>query len=401
MTTRENFRGCFRWAALACALLALLAIPAAAAAAEPGAQASVIGGRSASIEEFPSVAFVEAEEGKHGFSCTGTVVAPRVVLTAAHCAEDVESGRFTGVHAYAVATGVANLRQATRGNVFRVAETHVFPDFDPGRVHGDAALLILSTPTSVPPLALAGSADAALYGEGTQVSIAGWGLTRAQNRNAPTTLRTATMTVQKPSFCRGHTRSYYNDYSTAKQLCLLNPPADRSGSCFGDSGGPAIGQRADGSPVELGVISVVGPLCSPEAPNVLTRTDLVSTWVSEWIAAVETGAPPPAVDPQAPLPQMTEQIGEEFTVFTLTDAFGGRFRKASDISGSCRRASQVRFKCQLAWLTGNTVYAGTVSPFYVRSHETNSWKSHYLIRWAPRRCVFGHARHCPVHSKRG
>jgi secreted trypsin-like serine protease len=387
-------------AAVACALLAALALPA-AAAAEAGAQASVIGGHAASIAEFPSLAYIEADDKKLSFSCTGTVVAPRVVLTAAHCAEDVESGRFTGVHAYAIATGVSNLRQASKTNVFRVAATHVFPGFDPGRVHGDAALLILSSPTSAPPLGLAGPADAPLYGGGAPVSIAGWGLTQAQNRNAPTTLRATTMQIQKSGLCQSRTRSYYGDYSPALQLCLLEPPADKSGSCFGDSGGPAIGQRPDGSAVELGVISVVGPFCSPQAPNVLTRTDLISTWVSEWIAAVETGAPAPVVDPRAPLPSMTRSIGEEFTVFTLTGAFGGRFEKASSVQGGCRRASKVRYKCEIAWITGRTVFAGTVSPFYVHRHDTTSWDSHYVVKWAARRCIFGDAPgRCPIHSKR-
>ncbi|HET9675867.1 MAG TPA: trypsin-like serine protease, partial [Solirubrobacterales bacterium] len=199
-------------AAVACALLAALVLPA-TAAAEPGATASVIGGRTASITEFPSLSFVEADEKRLSFSCTGTVVAPRVILTAAHCAEDVESGRFTKPSAYAVATGVADLHQVTRANVFHVAETHVFPGFDPGRVHGDAALLILSSPTTAPPLALAGPADAALYGASTPVSIAGWGLTQPQNRNGPATLRTAQMAVQSPNSCKRRTHSYYREYS--------------------------------------------------------------------------------------------------------------------------------------------------------------------------------------------
>lgn len=387
-------------AALACALLIALALPG-GAVAEPGATASVIGGHSASITEFPSLSFVEADEKRLSFSCTGTVVAPRVILTAAHCAEDVESGRFTKPGAYAVATGVADLHQVTRANVFHVVETHVFPGFDPGRVHGDAALLILSEPTTAPPLALAGSADAALYGAKTPVSIAGWGLTQPQHRSGPATLRTAQMEVQDPSFCSRRTHGYYREYSPALQLCLLEPPSDKSGSCFGDSGGPAIGHRADGSPVELGVISVVGPLCSPQAPNVLTRVDLVSTWVSEWIAAVESGAPAPVADPNAPLPSMTREISEEFTVYTLADAFGGRFEKARAVQGGCRRASQTRYKCEIAWITGANVYAGTVSPFYERARGTTSWDSHFKIEWASRRCVIGNSRHCPIHTKRG
>jgi secreted trypsin-like serine protease len=379
---------------------AILALLPAAAAAQGGAQASIVGGRAATIAEFPSLAYIQAGERKNGFACTGAVVAPRVILTAAHCVEDIETGRFTRPAEYAVATGIANPRQATRENVFGVVAAHVFPTFDPGAVHGDAALLILSRPTSAPPLALAGPADAALYEGGAAVSVAGWGLTRGQNRKAPDNLRAATMTVQKPSTCRRRSKGFYPEYSPAQQLCLLSPPANRSGACFGDSGGPAISLRADGTPVELGVISVVGPFCTPKAPNVLTRVDYVSAWVSGWIAAVETGAPPPPVDPRAPLPQMTKLTAENFAISTLFDVFGARFASFSSLAGGCRRVSRTRFRCEIVWLARRDVYAAIVSPFYVRRQQTNAWDSHYLVRWAAVKCLRSQRR-CAIHTRRG
>lgn len=390
-------------AILGCAIAALALWAPAGAVASGGAQASIIGGSSASIEQFPSLAYIEAGNKRSGFACTGTVVAPRIVLTAAHCVESIETGVFSRPAEYKVAIGVANPKQSSPENVFDVVATHVFPSFDPGIIHGDAAILVLSRPTTAPPLALAGPADAPLYAGGATVSVAGWGLTAAQNRQAPSNLRSATMVVQSDSTCKRGTRGYYKEYSPALQLCLLNPPADKSGTCFGDSGGPAIGQRADGTPVELAVISVVGPLCTPKSPNVLTRVDLVSTWVGEWIAATEAGAPAPFVDPSAPLPSMKKSSGEEFAIFTLFDAFGERFSSASRISGNCKRASKTRFRCQIAWLSHGTVYAGIISPFYVRKQQTTAWDSHYLVRWAPQRCLnkgLG-GPGCKIHGKRG
>lgn len=396
----ERLRGL---AALGCAMLALVLWLPAAASASDGAHASVIGGKPASIAQFPSLAYIEAGNDRNGFACTGSVVAPRVILTAAHCVEDIESGRFAAPGEYAVATGVANPKQAKAENVFGVSATHVFPSFDPGAIHGDAAVLILSAPTSAPPLALAGPADAAFYEGGAPVTVAGWGLTRAENRQAPGNVRSAVMAVQKPETCQRRTRGFYKEFSTPQQLCLLSPPANKSGTCFGDSGGPAIGQRADGTPVEVGVISVVGPLCTPKAPNVLTRVDYVSTWVSEWIAATETGTPPPFVDPAAPLPQMSRSSAEAFALYALFDAFGERFSSLSRISGDCRRVSQTRYRCEVAWISRGTVYAGIVSPFYVRRQQTTAWDSHFLVRWAPRRCLEGRGsgRGCRIHSKRG
>lgn len=384
--------------AVSFALLATVGSP--GAIASGGAKASIIGGSPASIEQFPSLAYIEGGSGRHAFSCTGSVVAPRVVLTAAHCVEDLETGEFSKPGEYKVATGIANPKQAQPENVFEVSAAHVFPAFDPGVVHGDAAVLILSRPTSAPPLALAGPGEAPLYEGGATVSVAGWGLTRPQDRQTPANLQAASMVVQKKNTCQRRVRSYYKEYSPAAQLCLLSPPANKTGTCFGDSGGPAIGTRADGVPVELGVISVVGPACSPQTANVLTRVDFVSPWVTGWIAATEAGAAPPLV--AASLPSMTESGAGQFAIYTLFGAFGKRFSSASKLSGDCRRTSKSRFSCEIVWIARHTVYAGTVTPFYVLRQQTTTWDSHFLVRWAPVRCVNNNfsGRGCRVHSKR-
>jgi secreted trypsin-like serine protease len=384
---------------LAAALSALALL--APTAAQGAAHASIVGGQGATVEEFPALAYILSREGQSGFACTGTVVAPRVVLTAAHCVEDLERGGFTAANSYRVATGTTKRDKAKPENVFRVAETHVFPGFDPGSLHGDAAILILKRPTGAPPIALAGTDDAALYKGGASVQMAGWGLTRANAFDGPNGLRTATMVVQAPRSCKRKTRRYYDAYAPAQQLCVLDVPRKKSAGCFGDSGGPAIGQRPDGAPVELGVISSGGPFCSTKVPNVLTRVDFVSTWVSEWIAATEAGGRHPAVDPHAPFPLMTRPVAEAFAVFTLQTRLGPRFERARQVFGSCRRVSRSRFRCEVSWRVGRDIYAGVVSPFYVRRRQAVVWDSHFRIEWAVLECLRSHPGRCRIHVRRG
>jgi trypsin len=380
------------------AALALL-LPATAAAAEPAAHASIVNGRGATVEEFPALTYIEARQGNTGFSCTGTVVAPRVVLTAAHCIEDLERGGITPAKAYAVATTTTTPSKALRENIFRISETHVFPGFDPGGLLGDAGILVLDRPTTAPPIAMAGAADAALYEGGAPVQVAGWGLTQANAKQPPESLRATAMTVQKPTLCKQKTRKDRPNYSPALQMCTLDVPAKKSGGCFGDSGGPAIGLRADGTPVELGVVSTGGAFCSTKLPNVFTRVDVISAWVSEWIAAVETGGPRPVVDPKTPFPQMTRPVAEEFAVLTLIGHFGSRF--GGRVYGSCRRASRTRFRCEVSWQSGRNIYGGTVSPFYLRQDGAVIWKSHFRIEWAKLKCLRSNAPHCPIHVRHG
>jgi trypsin len=400
VTVRGDLRGRALSLALACAAVAALALPS-GAAAEPSAQASIVGGRAGSIAEFPFLSFIEAREGEHGFACTGSVVAPRVILTAAHCVDDLDHGGLTPAKNYALATGVTSTSEAKPENIFHVTEAHVFPGFDPGTLHGDAAILILDRPTTAPLLALAGEGDAALYAGGATVQLAGWGLMAPQAKEEPSGLRTTSMVVETPMFCKASTHGYFSPFSPAAQMCTLDLPSKKSGGCFGDSGGPTIGIRPDGTAVELGIISTGGDSCSTKRPNVMTRTDYVSTWVTEWIAATETGAPRPVLDPKTPFPQMTKSAGEIFAVSTLRDHFGKRFELAERIAGGCRRASRSRFKCEIAWIAGRFVYGGTVSPFYVRRDDSVVWDSHFQIRWGTLKCLQDRSRHCPLQSKHG
>jgi trypsin len=362
----------------------------------PGAQASIINGDPASIAEFPWLAFIAA---KNKFSCTGTVIAPRVVLTAGHCVEDLQLGGFTEAGEYTVVTGRATPRQTDGGNVLTVSETHVFPGFDPGTTHGDAALLVLAAPTPAPPIPLATAADSALYAGGAEVRLAGWGLTRPNAAAPPESLQTTTNVVLSPSACKSRTQSYYPPYSTTEQMCTFDPPDRRNGGCFGDSGGPVIAQRADGSPVELGIVSTGGPRCSTRLPNIFTRADLLSTWAAEWVAAIETGTPPPILKPR--LPRMTEESAEGLVGGVLRGNLGILFVQNRGLRGRCVRLGKVRAKCEVLWQHRSKLYFATVTVFYVVRQGTVAWDNSYVFRRASVRCLQGNRPSCPVEVKRG
>lgn len=393
-------RGRFAALGVSCALLSALVAPAAATAA-PGAQASIINGDVAPIAAFPSLAFIAAQTGEdQGFACTGTVIAPRVVLTAAHCVEDLRFGGFTAAPDYKVATGRANPRRDATGNVLRVASTHVFPGFDPGTTRGDAALLILATPTPAPPLPLAGAADAALYAGGAPVLLAGWGLTSANARSAPDALHSTSNVVLNPSSCKSRVPRFYPPYSTAQQMCTTDPPDKTNGGCFGDSGGPAIAQRADGSPVQIGIVSTGGPACSTKFPNIFTRVDAVSTWASEWVAATELGAPPPGL--KAHLPAMSRESAQGLVAGLLNARFGQLFSGAREVRGGCRRLAPARQRCELLWSFGSRLYFGRVTVFYALRQNAVAWDNSYVVQRGSIRCLQSdRSRSCPVETRRG
>src|SRR4051794_189373 len=113
----------------------------------------VIGGAPAVDGTLPSTAYIQVTttDGT-SVACTGSVIAPTFVVTAAHCfVSDAE------VQSVAVATGAHDLTQLPAGVGQGIAATHVEidPDYDPGSAAHDAAVVTLATPTAAPPVPLA------------------------------------------------------------------------------------------------------------------------------------------------------------------------------------------------------------------------------------------------------
>lgn len=291
MTRARKSRSRTAWAVLG-VLLASLA-PAAPAVASEGARASIVGGSSAPSEEWPWAAFILAADAKgEGFSCTGTVIAPTLVLTAGHCIEDIVTGKKTPLGQYVVVTGSSDVRDATLRQLSRVKRSIVYPGFNRFKVHGDAGLLVLATPTTAPAVALASPTDAILLAANTPTWIAGWGLSGPLRKLKRTpVLRRGATYVQPRLYCRNHVRAYYPFFNYSSQLCTITPPGFSIGTCHGDSGGPALAFREDGTPVQIGITSLGAADCDTHLPDIFTRVDRVYAWIAEQVAATATGVP--------------------------------------------------------------------------------------------------------------
>jgi secreted trypsin-like serine protease len=369
----------------------------------PQATGSVIGGHNANIAEFPYLAFIEGVQATAGYACTGTVVAPRVVLTAGHCVEDIESSSIVEPSLIAVATGVSNLQKIPHEQISTVERVLAYPGFDPTELHGDAGLLILSAPVAAPPIALATSADAPLYEPGDVLTVAGWGIDDRKTGHAPNQLQSATVPIEEASHCKNGTKRFYPFFEPNRQVCTLDSPHFHITTCHGDSGGPAIASRADGSPVELGVTSLGDGSCNPSSPAVFTRVDQISTWVQSWINATELGAPTPKVKvPKAHIPNLTRERSEELTALAAGEAFGGTFAHGQEKTIRCERLAKARAKCGITWFQGPNDYFGKVTVFYAIRKNVVLAGVHYTINWVNDRCYFhrGHPQSCKVQTKK-
>ena len=376
------------------------AVSAAAAAPGPLAHASVVGGHPASIAEFPSAAYIAGGRGREATFCTGAVVAPRVVLTAGHCVENIDSLEQFRIADFHVTTGVADVRHPPSASVSRVTAALAYPGFDPSNLLGDAGLLVLARPVAAPPISLASPASPAPLETGTPLAIPGWGFTDPDG-NPPKVLQTGEIAAQSTLYCRRHSKNIVAHYSTSLQICGVDLPDEEVANCYGDSGGPAVARRPDGTQVEVGIVSTGGAFCGPGEVNIFTRVEAIADWVQAWIATVEAGAPPP-LEPKARLSRMTLSMATYLSGFTFSEVLGNRSVFLEPLQDSCHRLGPSSVRCEKTWQLKRTLLRVSVTSSWAIQHNQVVLRGSYVVHTVGRRCIAGpHPKSCPVHTLRG
>jgi hypothetical protein len=233
------------------------------------------------------------------------VISPMVILTAAHCVENITSGLVTPASAVEVVTGRLDWTNTTSGQLLQVARVIVNPGYTLTTFGTDAALLILAAPTTAPAITLATPADSALRAPGSQSLIAGWGDISGTESTPPTALQWGGTVIQTPAYCSVNEAADGVPFNAAAAFCAIDTPSFAVSACYGDSGGPLIATGAT-TPTEIGITSRGDVNCNPSDPSVFTAVDTISSWADEVIAeypAPPAVAPPPQIDePPAPPP---------------------------------------------------------------------------------------------------
>lgn len=216
----------------------------------------IIGGREVRGEHPYLTALVCSQSFCSGttlerFFCSGVLIKPDAVLTAAHCIDSNGNGTisFDELNYFndttALAIGRERLSDTSDGHVRYISYTDYTYAVDSYlRPYRDVAVVHLSSPTTLPDLDLAGSGDSSLWGNGDVVRLFGWGLTNYDGRPSDM-LKTATNVVT------------YRDWSPTVFEGDRGGP-DPGDACYGDSGGPVVVSSG-------GTYRVVGLVTGPQS----------------------------------------------------------------------------------------------------------------------------------------
>jgi hypothetical protein len=268
---------------------ALTGILLAAAVLAPDAGA-VVGGGPAS-RPYPHMAQLRLD-GR--FICGGSVVAPQLVLTAAHCVTGGEDGRApTASERLAITVGRTTL-SGTDGSTTGVRAVEVHPGWDPGSFSRDVALLTLDRPVDAAPIALAGAAEA--LAAGRTATVVGWGarvsLLVVQGGTVDG-LQEVDVPIQSDARCG----TVAAGYDPAVMLCAGAPTGGRD-ACQGDSGGPLMVPDGRGGFLLGGVVSFGFGCGLPGQFGVYARAGAgeLASFIGERLPRDEApvGAPAPA-----------------------------------------------------------------------------------------------------------
>lgn len=240
----------------------------------------IVGGNAVTIEQFPWTASMQ-RLGQH--RCGAAIVAPRRILTAAHCTHGIQANTLS------VRTG--STYSSDFGQLVQVTEMHQHPLYNAKTFHNDLCVMWLavaldtsSAGVAVVPMPLQ---DEPVH-SGAYAFVAGWGYEREGVASNAKGLRA----VSKPIVSQAQCKAWYKNSITGGMVCAGYEEGGKD-ACQNDSGGPLT---VDGRLV--GIVSWGIGCAQPKKPGVYARVAHYRNWIDTWMQEEAEVKPTPKPKPK-------------------------------------------------------------------------------------------------------
>jgi len=198
-------------------------------------------------------------------SCGSSLIAPNILLTAAHCNSASLTKASIGKHNRSDVTEILE--------EIKIVERVPHPDYDDYTLEADIMVMRLCSKSKHQPVTLVD--DTNIIQENAIMKMMGWGLTDCVGDDKHEVLLEGLVDYVNNEDCQAAYDNGYDDEIFDGMLCASRPGI---GPHYGDSGGPLI----DESGKQTGVVSWGVGCYQTQYPDVYTRVSHYIEWINEY-----------------------------------------------------------------------------------------------------------------------
>ncbi|XP_053547477.1 suppressor of tumorigenicity 14 protein [Bombina bombina] len=236
----------------------------------------IVGGVNADIGEWPWQ--VSLHTAKDGHTCGASLVSPSILLSAAHCFQDMQGIRYSDPAVWTAYLGLHDQAKRTSNKdveVRKIKRIVAHKDFSDFTYDNDIAVLELERPVTytdfIQPICIPDSSYD--FPAGKSIWVTGWGAL-SEGGSGAGILQKAEIRIINQTECN----KFLDDQLTVRMICagFLTGGID---ACQGDSGGPLSSVENNGKVYLAGIVSWGEGCARRNKPGVYTKVSKMRDWI--------------------------------------------------------------------------------------------------------------------------